>query len=120
MGLLIKDIVLSETPPVGHGGSLWLEYHHEDDSFRIMLPVGNGWQPSNIILSKKEITDALGFVPESNSNKVFHISEDSTDEEYPSAKAVYDLIKESMVECVSISIDESTKTLEIVRSSPGE
>ena len=93
MALIIKNVVISEAPPVGNPGTLWIKYIQDDNSYQIYLPVGNGWQESNIVLSSKEVSDALGYTPENNSNKVITLTAQSTNTQYPSAKAVYDAIQ---------------------------
>lgn len=42
-------------------------------------------------ITNNDVVTALEYTPESNSNKVLSISNSSTDTQYPSAKAVYDL-----------------------------
>lgn len=44
----------------------------------------------------KELKKVLGGDTESTKNKVTEITEDSTDEQYPSAKAVYTIIDEKL------------------------
>jgi hypothetical protein len=44
-------------------------------------------------ITSSEVTTALGYTPESTSNKVTSISSSSTDTEYPSAKSVVELLK---------------------------
>ena len=44
-------------------------------------------------ITSSDVTTALGYTPENSANKVTSISSSSTDTEYPSAKAVIELLK---------------------------
>lgn len=117
MALLVKDLVISEEPPVGYYGSIWLKYMQEDNSYQIYLPAGNSWQDSNIVLSSKEVTDALGYTPESGANKVTVINAQSTDTQYPSAKAVYDLTQTAIASAITIGYKPANKELVILHAA---
>lgn len=93
MANIIKDVVVSESAPIGKPGCLWIKYTPGTNSYQTMLPVGNGWQETNETLSKAEIEGGLGYTPENSGNKVTSLSTESTDTQYPSAKTVYDAIQ---------------------------
>lgn len=96
MARLIKDVVVSESAPVGNPGCLWIKYTPGTKAYQLMVPVGNGWQEVNETLSEDEVKDGLGYTPENNVNKVTSLSAESTDTQYPSAKAVYDAVFEAL------------------------
>lgn len=120
MGLLIKNLVVSETAPVGYPGAIWIKYIREDNTFQIYLPVGKGWQYSNIALTSQLVTGALGYYPESTGNMVTEISESSTNTQYPSAKAVYDAISSSSGGGLEAEYIAADKELAFTHSSASE
>lgn len=121
MRQVVQSIVIDANPPVGYRGALWIKYKKEDNSYELMLPVGGAWVsagPSNEFINS--IIDKLihpdGEAPgsynndfdesfeiiakakpvfELAANKSVVVSSDSTDEQYPTAKAVYDALQDA-------------------------